>query len=200
MANKPNKIIYGNQVLIDLTADTVEPESLLKGITAHDKSGEIIEGICDFDADTKDATASPSEILAGKTAYVVGAKVEGTMVNRGKVDISISNVDDEIAIQTGFHDGSGVVSLDETEKAKIIATNIKSGVEILGVTGSYEGDAGKGQSKEVVPYTDKEQTILPDEDYDYLTQVTVAAITYTEVPNEQGGITVTIGDKAPVTP
>lgn len=200
MANKPNKIVYGNQVLIDLTGDTVEPESLLKGITAHDKSGEIIEGTCEFDADTTDATASPSEILAGKTAYVVGAKVEGTMANRGGAELKISNVDDELSIQSGYHDGSGIAAIDDTEKEKIIAANIKSGVEILGVTGTFTGEGGQGQAKSATPYTDKAQTILPDEDYDFLTQVEVAQIKYVETPNEQGGITIEIGEKAPVTP
>lgn len=40
-----NKIIYGNETLIDLTDDTVTPENLLSGATAHDRSGEAIQGI-----------------------------------------------------------------------------------------------------------------------------------------------------------
>ena len=40
-----NKIIYGNETLIDLTDDTVTPENLLSGATAHDRSGEPIQGI-----------------------------------------------------------------------------------------------------------------------------------------------------------
>lgn len=39
-----NKIIYGNETLIDLTDDTVTPENLLSGATAHDRSGEQIQG------------------------------------------------------------------------------------------------------------------------------------------------------------
>ena len=39
-----NKIVYGSQTLIDLTADTVTPDKLAQGTTAHDKSGEVIEG------------------------------------------------------------------------------------------------------------------------------------------------------------
>lgn len=39
-----NKIIYGGQVLIDLTADTVTPSVLRQGYTAHDKSGATITG------------------------------------------------------------------------------------------------------------------------------------------------------------
>lgn len=42
MAN--NKIIYGNQTLIDLTGDTVSADNLLSGVTAHDRSGTSITG------------------------------------------------------------------------------------------------------------------------------------------------------------
>lgn len=46
MANNTNvnKVSYNNNVLIDLTADTIVPEALLEGYTAHDKSGAEISG------------------------------------------------------------------------------------------------------------------------------------------------------------
>ena len=47
----------------------------------------------------------------------------------------------------GFHDGSGSVAIDSTEQDKIVPGNIKSGVEILGVTGTYSGEAITAQSK-----------------------------------------------------
>ena len=39
-----NKVVYGTTVLVDLTEDTVTPDKLLKGSTAHDASGEPITG------------------------------------------------------------------------------------------------------------------------------------------------------------
>lgn len=39
-----NKINYGDQTLIDLTADTIAAGALLSGYTAHDASGAIITG------------------------------------------------------------------------------------------------------------------------------------------------------------
>lgn len=39
-----NKVIVHNDVVIDLTNDTVKPETLLHGTTAHDKSGNLITG------------------------------------------------------------------------------------------------------------------------------------------------------------
>ena len=40
-----NKFVYGGDVLLDLTADTVTPQTLAKGKTAHDASGKIITGV-----------------------------------------------------------------------------------------------------------------------------------------------------------
>ena len=188
-----NKIIYGGNVLIDLTADTVSADKLLSGITAHDKSGEIIEGSCTYDSDTQDATVAVAEMLIGKTAYARGSKLTGTMPNNGAVTGSIETKDGTFSIPLGFHDGSGSVSISLAEQAKLISANIKSGIEILGVIGSYSGEAVTAQSKDnVVPKTTS-QTILPDDGYDYLSQVVVTAIPYTESANSAGGITVTIG-------
>ena len=39
-----NKVIYGEEVLIDLTEDTIVPEKLAYGLTAHDASGKVITG------------------------------------------------------------------------------------------------------------------------------------------------------------
>lgn len=190
-----NKIIYGNTTLIDLTSDTVEASDILTGKTAHDKSGAIITGTCDFDSDTTDADATAAEILNTKTAYVNKNKITGSMPNRGGVTGTISTVAGEYSIQNGYHDGSGKVSIDSTEQAKIIAENIKDGVEILGVTGTYAGETASSQSKTATPYT-TQQVILPDSGVDFLSQVTVEAIAYSETPNTYG-TTVTIGTVAP---
>ena len=188
-----NKIIYGGNVLIDLTADTVSADKLLSGITAHDKSGEIIEGTCTYDSDTQDATVAVAEMLIGKTAYARGSKLTGTMPNNGAVTGSIETKDGTFSIPLGFHDGSGSVSISLAEQAKLISANIKSGIEILGVIGSYSGEAVTAQSKDnVVPKTTA-QTILPDDGYDYLSQVVITAIPYVESANSAGGITVTLG-------
>ena len=193
-ASNINKVIYGGNTLIDLTADTVTPDKLAEGITAHDKSGAIITGTNTYDADTSDATATAAEILLSKTAYVNGNKVTGTMPNRGAVSGTISSLNDTYTIQNGYHDGSGTVGIDSTEAAKIVATNIREGVEILGVTGTMSGSEDvKAQAKTVTPTT-TQQVVTPDaaQNFNYLTQVTVAAIPYTETENAAGGLTATI--------
>lgn len=191
MANYINKLVVGNETKFDLTADTVTEDKLLKGATAHDKSGAPITGTCTYDADTQDATAAVAEILEGKTAYARGTKLTGTMPNKGAVSGTIATKE-AYTIPMGFHDGSGTVSLDATESAKLIAGNIKKGISILGVEGTYGGDAAKVQTKSVTP-TMAVQTVLPDEDFDYLSQVEVAAIPVTYSANSAGGQTCTIG-------
>lgn len=194
MANQHvNKVVLSNgSTLIDISADTVTAADLLYNKTAHDKSGAPITGACTYDADTSDATASASEILATKTAYVNGVKVTGEMTNNGEITGTISTKAQQFTIPQGFHDGSGKVSISSTEQAKIIGANIKAGVEILGETGTYTGEAIKAQTKNATP-TFASQTILPDSTYDYLSQVTVAAIPVTYTDNAAGGRTCTIG-------
>ena len=192
MANYINKLVVGNEVKFDLTGDTVAPNTLLTGTTAHDKTGAQITGTCSYDSDTSDATVAVAEILKDKTAYARGAKIVGTMPNNGAKNYTISDLNDQ-SITMGFYDGSGKISFDSSEKAKIIPANIKNGVSILGVQGTMTGQEDLNiQSKTITP-TFTAQTILPDEGYDYLSQVVVSAIPVSESENTAGGLTLTIG-------
>lgn len=190
---KVSKIVYGGETLIDLTADTVTADKLLKDTTAHAKDGNIITGTCDFDVNSQDATVAVAEMLVGKTAYARGTKLTGTMKNNGKASGTITTVAGKYTIPQGYHDGSGSVSIDATEQAKLIPQNIREGIEILGVVGSMDDLEGvKAQSKTVTPSLEA-QTILPDENFTHLSQVTVNPIPYAESENSAGGLTVTIG-------
>lgn len=63
------------------------------------------------------------------------------MQNNGAVSGEISTVNESYSIPIGYHNGSGTVSISSVEKEKIISENIKSGVQILGITGSLTEDA-----------------------------------------------------------
>lgn len=191
-----NKVVLADgTTLIDLTADDVTRASVLSGMKFHLPSGEPSTGTSTYDADTSDATAVAAEILLNKTAYKNGSKLTGTMPNNGGVTGTISTVAGQYSVPAGYHDGSGKVGISSTEQAKITAGNIKAGIEILGVTGTYAGEAINVRSASATP-TFSEQTILPGTGYDYLSQVTVAPITVTEADNSAGGKTVTIGSAA----
>lgn len=188
-----SKVVLGSETLIDLTGDTVTAENLKSGVTAHGKDGSPIVGTNTYDVDSTDATVSESEILIGKTAYARGTMLTGTMPNNEGVEGKITTVSQVYSVPLGYHDGSGTVQIDETEQAKIIADNIKEGVEILGVTGTLAPKTDVTAQKKNATPTFSVQNILPDEGTDYLSEVEIAAIPVTETLNGSGGYTVTIG-------
>lgn len=190
-----NKVIYYGETLIDLTGDDIAASDVLRGKKAHLPSGEPIAGTCDYDADTSDATAMSSEILLNKTAYRNGEKLTGIMPNNGGVAGTISTVAGEYTVPQGYHDGSGKVGIDATEQSKIVASNIREGVEILGVTGTMSGTSGVTAQTKVATPTTTQQVITPDaaQGYNYLSQVTIDAIPRVETDNMAGGKSVIIG-------
>ena len=193
MADTVGKVIYGGRTLIDLTGDTVTPEKVLVGFSFHGADGAEEQGTCTFDVDSSEATLKVAEALEGKTFGAGGKLLAGTMKNNGAVNGTITTKDGVYNIPIGYHDGGGKVVIDPTEMAKLIAANIRAGITILGVTGTMSGaESVKAQAKTVAPST-TQQIVTPDSGYNYLSQVTVAAIPYNEAPNSAGGITVTIG-------
>lgn len=188
-----NKVVLADgTVVMDLTQDDVTAADVLYGVKFHLPSGASGVGSCTYDADTSDADATSSEILNGKTAYKNGSKVTGSMPNIGGQTGGVSDVNSPVQISQGYHDGSGRIGIDSVEAQKLIPGNIKNGVMILGVTGSYGGDAPTASAVNATPYLTS-KTYLPPSGYDYISQVTVAAITKTETDNAAGGKTITIG-------
>lgn len=63
-----NKIIYGNNTIIDLTSDTVVADKLATGYTAHDRSGAIITGTMQGSSWTKLAELTTNKINTTSTS------------------------------------------------------------------------------------------------------------------------------------
>ena len=85
--------------------------------------------------DTSSADITSDHVLTGKTAFGASGAVSGGMANNGSTSGTISTKAGTVSIPSGYTSG-GTVKIDDTEQAKIIAGNIKSGVTILGQAGS----------------------------------------------------------------
>lgn len=88
--------------------------------------------------DTSDATATAADILSGKTAYGINGKITGTIPSQAAKIITPTTTS-QTAIAAGTY-AWGIVSV--AGDADLIADNIKKGVSIFGVLGSYEGEGG----------------------------------------------------------
>ena len=187
-----NKVVYAGNTLIDLTADTAIATDVLSGKYFHLASGERVQGTCTYDADTTDANATAGEILSTKTAYVNGNKITGSMPNNGAANVTVTGTSGT-AIPAGYYDGSGKAVIDSTSASALSANNIRQGVTILGVEGtlSPEDDLTVGPVS-ATPTTSQQVITAASQNLDYITQVTVAPIPYTETDNAQGGKTISI--------
>ena len=88
---------------------------------------------------------------------------------------------DDLDFLMGFHVHIDVYK--RQEQAKLVPTNIREGVTVLGVKGSMSGSEGmKPQAKSVTP-TFEQLVVLPDKAYNCLSHVTVQAIPATYVDN-----------------
>lgn len=83
-----NKIVIDNEIKIDLTADTVSPSTLALGITAHDKSGELIIGTM---ASSPDAPTISELTIGGDLSY---------WDNQGAWDWFITKYGDQITVDS----------------------------------------------------------------------------------------------------
>ena len=193
-----NKVVFGNEVIMDITDADAAVADVASGKKFYSADGALKTGTSTKDVDSSGATAQVAEVLTGKTFAAGGSMKTGTMPNIGQQTGTISTKAGIVSISQGYHDGSGTVGISSTEQAKIIAANIREGVTILGVQGSMSGSEDvKATTASITPYTTS-QTVLPTDlgDYNYISQVNVAAIAYSETANATG-LTATIGTVAP---
>ena len=107
---------------------------------------------------TTDATASAANILSGKTAYVNGSKVTGTMTDNGAVNRTMDGINTKsVSVPAGYTSG-GTVSLDDT-----IDNEVDTQADLIAqIATALEGKAaGGGGGSSVETYTGQIETSLP---------------------------------------
>lgn len=165
MANNPynNKIIYNGATLIDLTGDTVTPDKLLLGYTAHDASGKPIVGTAPSGGgsaitvvDTPDThggtirtitavsleddTVEASAMLSGYTAHnSQGQAVTGTISTKTGSDLTVSGA--TVTVPAGYYASQAtksVASGSVTAPSSISGTSasVSTGTNTLTLTKS----------------------------------------------------------------
>lgn len=143
------------------TTDTITPSTIDQTLSGcyidgtltvsgdADLAAENIRtGVSIFGVDgifTSDADAIASDILSGKIAYVNGEKITGTYVDSGAAETFtpsnpyIPTTEDlTIATSSKLVSSDIIISGDEN----LLAENIKTGISIFGVEGTYEGGGG----------------------------------------------------------
>ncbi len=121
-----NKVVMntenGEKVLMDLTADTVTPNKLPKGVTAHDASGNPISGVAHAESSRQTFTPRSTPIYVGSNSYSL---IDGKLVSNS----------DPYYFEHGF---------EIMGDSNLVPENIASGVSIFGVEGTLEQNASGG--------------------------------------------------------
>lgn len=102
---------------------------------------DMVYGGTNTGTDSSDATATRLDILYPKTAYVNGVKITGAVPSRAAQTYTPGTANQVIAAGQ-YLSGAQTIRGD----ANLVPGNIKSGVSIFGVAGSYAGSAASGGS------------------------------------------------------
>ena len=156
--------------LTDFLTNTANAIRMAEGSTAaiNPQDFEAKITALKLSVQTADANATAADILSGKTAWVNGTKIAGSIGTKAATTIIPGTLDQ--TIDSGVYlAGAQTIKGD----SNLTADNIKSGTGIFGVTGTYEGSTPNLQSKSVTYTANGTATITPDEGYDGLSSVDV---------------------------
>ena len=153
-----------------------------KGSTAEDpkyqeKSAQatsfpvVLTPDADYDALSKATVTAPANLSASNIKSGVNiAGITGsygpTMQTKVTTPTAFPTV---VNVDSGY---DGMTKVTVNAPSNLSSGNIKNGVSIAGVTGTYTGESPSSQSKSVAP-SSFPLTVRPDSGYNYLTQVTI---------------------------
>lgn len=115
-----SKVVYDGETLVDLTSDTVTPQTLVSGMTAHNAAGERITGTADYASvnhDHNDLYYTETEIDTMFGESIIGLSVDGTTVTYIKADgstHSFETQDTDTTYSLGTDTTSGLTKLYAT--------------------------------------------------------------------------------------
>lgn len=182
-----NKVVYGTTVLVDLTNDTVRPESMLLGTRAHARNGDLIEGTMTGSQNgilvqlegvipTYKSTKSVTIDLSGLTSIYPRITVDQLIVEFTHLDLYASGIilggtiDADITLS--YEASTGIITLSATEN--IFQSSVQCVANVY-ITEQAPSVIKLEQTKSIAPSTEQ-LTINPDTGYT-LSRVTVAPIT-----------------------
>ncbi len=96
---------------------SIDPQSI-KATAGKVITSVVVDPIPDKYVDTTNATATAGNILAGKTAYVAGTRLTGTMTNNGDVSATIDGITlTSVKIDAGYTSGGTISLTGDIEEA-----------------------------------------------------------------------------------
>lgn len=152
-----NKVIYGSDVLIDLTDDTVNESSLKQGYTAHDCHGNLITGT-HVESGGSSGAGLPDTIEAGDTP--IWGKYKKLTTSSSSTSEQVLNIGRFVVPKDGTYRFTfiGVASGTSGNKPMIELSTNSNKVSRANITGVRNSEGTAGATFVHLPYSNATDT------------------------------------------